>query len=239
MKQNNIKRNIVLSILFFLPVAFLLMLYPSKNNYQPLDIVHSNVLELGNFKTEDGSKKVLEGQISVLGFLGSEPQAQALPMLNLKEVIYDKFLGFKKFQVLILVPLGLENEVQELKKELTEYEVLKYWHFLYGNPDNIKSVFSSLKSVVPLEDNLSSNNVFLIDDERNQRGRLDDRTKNEIEANKDSYPLYAYNCIKVSELKNKMAKEDIRVLFSEYREKRDGKFDSSTRRANDLKIENE
>ena len=38
-----IKRNIVLSVLFFLPVAFLLMLYPAKHNYIPLDIVNENV----------------------------------------------------------------------------------------------------------------------------------------------------------------------------------------------------
>ena len=33
--------------------------------------------------------------------------------------------------------------------------------------------------------------------------------------------------------------EDMRVLFTEYREKRKGNFDSSSRRANDLKGNNE
>ncbi len=239
MQQNNIKRNIVLGILFFLPVGFLLMLYPSKNNYNPLDIVNENVMELSGFKTQDGEKYSLENNISVVGFLGQHPNSKALAMLNLKEMIYEKFLGFKKFQVLMVVPYGTEEEVALLKKELDQHEPLKYWHFVYGNPEAIQKVYNSLISEEDLKEDLSTDNVFIVDAERHQRGRLDDRSKNEIEANKPPYPLYSYNCIKVSELKNKMAKEDIRVLFQEYREKRKGRFDSSSRRANDLKQGNE
>ena len=235
MQQNNIRRNIVLGILFFLPVGFLLMLYPSKNNYNPLAIVNEGVVELTDFKTQNGEEYLLENNISVIGFLGEHPNSKALSALNLKEVIYDKFLGFKKFQVVMLVPHGTEAEVKLLKKELDQYEPLKYWHFIYGDVDDIREVYNSLKSESPLGNDLSTDNVFIVDAERNQRGRIDDRSKNEIEADKPVYPLYSYDCIKVSELKNKMAKEDIRVLLQEYREKRKGKFDSSSRRANDLK----
>jgi len=41
----------------------------------------------------------------------------------------------------------------------------------------------------------------------------------------------------VSELKNKLAAEDLRVLFTEYRQKRKGEFNSTVRRAEDLKGE--
>lgn len=234
MKKENLKRNVVLSILFFLPVAFLLMLYPSKNNYEPLDIVNSNVVEVASLETT-GDEVQLKDHITILGFLGLEPDKNQLAMLNLKEVIYDKFLGFKKFQVIILVPKGLENEVAELEQELITIEPLKYWHFVYANEDDISRVFKSLKAHTTLNENLALTEVFVIDSERNQRGRLDDRTKKEIEKNLEEYPLYHYDCIQVSELKNKLAKEDMRVLFTEYREKRKGKFDSTTRRANDIK----
>lgn len=70
MKKNNIKRNIVLSVLFFLPVAFLLMLYPAKHNYIPLDIVNENVNEITDFSSDYESKIVLTNHITVLGFLG-------------------------------------------------------------------------------------------------------------------------------------------------------------------------
>jgi hypothetical protein len=45
--------------------------------------------------------------------------------------------------------------------------------------------------------------------------------------------LSSYNCIEVAEIKNKMS-EDLRILFTEYRQKRKGNFDSSSRRAQDL-----
>ena len=49
------------------------------------------------------------------------------------------------------------------------------------------------------------------------------------------YSMFSYDCIEVAILKNKMAKEDMRVLFTEYRQKRKGDFNSTKRRAEDLK----
>jgi hypothetical protein len=72
----------------------------------------------------------------------------------------------------------------------------------------------------------------------NQRGRLDDRTENEIEKNKPEYILGSYDCIEVAEIKNKMS-DDLRILFTEYRQKRKGEFNSDTRRANDLNNKDE
>ena len=51
------------------------------------------------------------------------------------------------------------------------------------------------------------------------------------------YILTSYNATMVSELKNKLAAEDLRVLFTEYRQKRKGEFNSTLRRAEDLKGE--
>ena len=78
-----------------------------------------------------------------------------------------------------------------------------------------------------------------LDKERNQRGRLDDREDIEKDRNKPIYPLYSYDCIEVAELKNKMASEDMRVLFTEYRQKRKGNFNTDSRREQDLKANNE
>ena len=231
-----IKSKIILGILFFLPVVFLLFLYPSTNNYNALDIVQENVLDFPDGQDE---KVFLKDHLTVLGFLGTDPNNRALSALNLKEIIYDKFKGFKKFQVVMVVEEGSEKEVELLEQELYQYEPLKYWHFVYLSKSEIEKMFSSLKSAVELDENLSSNNVFVIDKELNQRGRIDDREDKEKEKNVEIYPLYSYNCIEVSELKNKMASEDMRVLFTEYRQKRKGDFDSGTRREQDLKGNNE
>lgn len=235
MNISDLKNKIILGILFILPVIFLLFLYPSTNNYNPLETVQSGITELTSFTSDSNDEIKLEGNITLLGFLGRDPVSKALPALNLKELIYDKFKGFKKFQVIMLVPNGSEKEVKQLEKELYQYDQLKYWHFAYGDQEEILKVFNSLNSDFTLDNNLGADHIFIIDKDRNQRGRKDDRDKKEKEKNVDAYPLLSYNCIEVAELKNKMASEDMRVLFTEYRQKRKGDFNTDSRREQDLK----
>ncbi|APY11264.1 hypothetical protein BWZ22_08415 [Seonamhaeicola sp. S2-3] len=236
MDLKKVGRYVILGVLFFLPVTFLLMLYPATHNYNPLDIVKENVLELKQFSVNNGEPVVLKNQITVLGFLGANPMSHSTAASNLKELVYDKFKGFKKFQIVIVVPKGSEEIAEKLKQEISQYEDLKFWHFVYGEPEAIHKLYTSLKSNNSLDTTLATNDVFIIDKELNQRGRIDDRTDNELEKNKPIYGLNAYNCIEVATIKNKMS-EDMRILFTEYRQKRKGEFNSDIRRANDLKVE--
>ena len=238
MKFKSIKKTAILVILFFLPVLFLLFLYPSKHNYNTLDIVKNNIFEMSAFTTIKGGTIGLENNITVLGFFGLEPMEKATASLNLKELIYDKFKGFKRFQILIIVPNGVEEQVKLLKYELLKYDELKYWHFVYGERQDIIEVFNTLKVKENLDTNIATNHVFIIDKERNQRGRIDDRTEREVEDEKSVYEMSSYDCIEVAELKNKMS-EDIRILFTEYRQKRKGTFDSSSRRVNAIKTDDD
>jgi hypothetical protein len=233
MKQSHKKRNIVLSILFFLPVVFLLMLYPAKHNYVPLDIVNEGVKELQGMTSDSDEALALSDHITIIGFLGYKPLDRAVGVSNLKELIYDKFMGFKKFQVVMVLPKGTEDEVAQLKSEVNKFETLKYWHYVYADEVQIKDLYASLESSTDLDKDLSVQQVFIVDKDLNQRGRIDARDKKELEAQRAAYSLYDYDCIKVAELKNKMS-EDLRILFTEYRQKRKGKFDSTTRRASDL-----
>ena len=234
MNSNKIKKPLILGILFFLPVLFLLFLYPSTHNYDPLEIVKNNVPELEN--QEDGLK--LKDQITVLGFFGSKPMDNVIAASNLKELIYDKFKGFKRFQVVVYMPEGSKQEYDKFKYEISQYEELEYWKFLFGSDNEIKGFYNQLLTESPLKSDLSTDEVFIIDKDLSQRGRIDDRADNEIERQEKIYPLYSYNCIEVAELKNKMG-EDMRILFTEYRQKRKGNFDSSSRRADDIKVEDE
>ncbi len=234
MEKKSTKKTIILSVLFFLPVMFLLFLYPSKHNYNALDIVAENVAKTSDFVDQDNNQVFLQDNITVLGFFGNNAMAKATVASNLKELIYEKFKGFKRFQVLVLVPEGSEEQVNLLRKELLKYDELKYWQFAFGHPMDIEKVFASLSTKSVLDSNYASNHVFIVDKERNQRGRIDDRTDKELEKNAPVYGMSSYNGIKVAELKNKMS-EDMRILFTEYRQKRKGNFNSSTRRADDLK----
>jgi cytochrome oxidase Cu insertion factor (SCO1/SenC/PrrC family) len=231
MNKTAFKKPFILGILFFLPVIFLLFLYPSKHNYNTLDIVNETVIDLNNFSNNEVK---LKGNITILNFVGSEPLLKTTATLNLKELIYDKFLGFKRFQVVTIATNDSETELQELRKQLLDYDALKYWKFITGTPSQIQEVYNSLKTEKNLDRNFATDQVFIIDTEINQRGRLDDRSDNELAKQSEIYGLSSYNCIEVAEIKNKMS-EDLRILFTEYRQQRKGNFNSSSRRAQDLK----
>lgn len=238
MDYKKVSRYTVLGILFFLPVTFLLFLYPATHNYIPLDIVNESIKDIEEFTCQGEDTILFKEHITVLGFFGKDPMGKSTVALNLKELVYDTFKGFKKFQVVIIMPKGTEEVVKELKKEISSYQDLRFWHFVFGEPESIQSVFNTLESKVRLQDDFSTDHVYIIDKDLNQRGRLDDRTDSELEKNKPVYGLSSFNCIKVAEIKNKMS-EDMRILFTEYRQKRKGEFNSDTRRASDLKNSNE
>lgn len=234
MNLKAIKKYTVLAVLFLLPVTFLLFLYPAKHNYNTLDVVQKGVEELTYFTPEGEEPVQLENQITLINFLGKKPLEQLIAASNLKELIYDKFKGFKKFQVVSVLPEEARPQLEKLKQELINYDELKYWKFVFGTDDTILRFYNGLNPKQQLDANLTTDYVFIVDKERFLRGRLDDRTKNEIKKNKPIYNLNAYNCIEVKELKDKLS-EDLRILFTEYRQKRKGNFNSTSRRADDLK----
>lgn len=234
MNAKRIKRNAVIGILFFLPVTFLLFLYPAEHHYNTLDILNSNVADLDGFTSDFDDAILFEDHLTVVGFFGEHPLEKSTIALNLKELVYDKFKGFKTFQIVIVLPEGSEAEAKQLKAELMQYEELKYWHFIFGSPNAIRAIHSSLNVPDSLDANLATDNVYIIDKELNLRGRLDDRSDNELANQTTAYSKFSYDAIKVADIKNKMS-EDVRILFTEYRQKRKGNFDSTSRRANDLK----
>ncbi|WP_455169769.1 hypothetical protein [Aegicerativicinus sediminis] len=230
MYKKRVKRNLVLGILFFLPVAFLLMLLPATHNYEALDIVKDEVPDLSNFSSLDQNVQIrLKDHITVLGIIGSDPQAQSISISNVKELIYDKFRGFKKFQVVLLATPDSKEKVNELISEISPFEPLEYFHVVYGSAGAIKGFFKGIKTENVLNDSNASTDVIIIDKELHQRGRLIDEGKKNEKGN----PLWSYNTLEVAEMKNKLS-EDMRILLTEYRQKRKGEFNSTIRRAEDL-----
>ncbi len=199
-----------------------------------MDIIKKDIPELSNFVTKNGTPIQLDNHLTVLGFLGQTPMDDAILALNLKELVYDKFRGFKRFQIVILVPESAKNQVELLEKELNQYEFLEYWKFGFGTDAEVIAAYQALKISTVLDSKLNTSDVFIIDKERHQRGRLDDRNKNQITNKAPIYGLSSYDCLEVTVLKNKMS-EDMRILFTEYRQKRKGNFNSTSRRADDLK----
>ena len=227
------RKWIILGILFLLPVIFLLFLYPSTHNYNTLDIVNEDIVEVEFFNFIDNRKTNFEGNITVLNFLGDKPMENITGALNLKELVYDKFKGFKKFQIISISSLNSEKSLESVKKELMKSDELKYWFFATTSNEEINKIYSSLRYHNELDSSNYTSEVYIIDKQRNQRGRIDDRDDNQIENKIDSFGLYSYNSIIVSEIKKKM-NDDIRILFTEYRQKRKGNFNSNIRRISNL-----
>ncbi|WP_299776954.1 hypothetical protein [uncultured Formosa sp.] len=238
MNAKLIKRYAVLVILFFLPVTFLLFLYPAKHNYNTLDVLSSRVTDIDGFTSDTDDAILLNNHLTVVSFFGTNPLEKLTAASNLKELIYDKFKGFKTFQIVILLPTGTQADAKQLKEELMKYDELKYWHFVFGPPNAIKAIHNSLNVPDSLDATLATDNVYIVDKELNVRGRLDDRSDNELAKKAAVHSKWSYDAIKVADLKNKMS-EDVRILFTEYRQKRKGNFDSTSRRANDLKGKDE
>lgn len=203
-----------------------------------MDIVNQNISDLDLFTSQSKETIKLKGNITVLGFLGTNPLDHEVAVSNIKELVYDKFKGFKRFQIVFVLPNGAQDDAEKLQNKINSYEDVKFWYYVFGQPNDIQNLYSKLKSNISMSSDLSTEDIFIIDQDLHQRGRLDDRDKRELKSNKPIYPLYSYNCIDIRSIKNKMS-DDLRVLFTEYRQKRKGDFDSSKRRNNDLNNKNE
>lgn len=229
------RKWVVLGILFLLPVIFLLFLYPSTNNYNTLDIVQENIHELDSLNFVDKNATTLDSNITILNFLGDDPENKLTSVLNLKELVYDKFKGFKKFQIVTISSKKSEIALKKVKKKIIQSDELKYWFFANTDLKNYTKIFESLRSKNDLDSFNYTSQVFIIDKLKNQRGRIDDRDDAQIENDSKIIGLYSYNSVLVSEIKKKM-NDDIRILFTEYRQKRKGNFNSNIRRLDNLDI---
>ena len=227
------RKWLILGILFLLPVIFLLFLYPSTHNYNTLDIVNENIVEIDSLNFLDNNQTTLENNITILNFLGDNPMDRITSALNLKELVYDKFKGFKKFQIVSISSGDSSNFLYEVKKELIKSDELNYWYFATVDNVSLQKIYFSLRSESELDSSNYTSQVFIIDKQKNQRGRIDDRDEDQVIKNLDLIGLYSYNSIKVSEIKSKM-NDDIRILFTEYRQKRKGNFNSNIRRISNL-----
>ena len=153
------------------------------------------------------ANQTLEGKITILGFLGSQLENQKTIALNLNQKIYKRFYEFNDFQFIMIVPRGTEEKVEELKYELSQLEDISRWNFVFGENDKIQKLFTSLKSNVELDENMGTPYVFIIDKDKNLRGRTDDD---------DEGMKYGFKATSVAELNNKM-EDDVKIILAEYR----------------------
>jgi len=203
------KKFWILFSLFIVPLLFYIFLASGINNFSKLPIVTKNTLDITKFKNNTNNTISLNDKISVICFLGKDLLNHKTNALNLNEKIYKHFYEYNDFQMIAILPNCVKLKVIQLKKELGFSTNLKNWYFLYGEPKDIKSFYKSLKSNSYLDSLSYSPLSFIVDKDRNLRGRIDDKdTKNDT--------LFGYNASQVSPLHKKMV-DDIKIVLAEYR----------------------
>lgn len=205
--QQNIKKYLVLGVLFILPITAYIFFSLSTNYFKPLPVLTENVTELDAFSSLEGKSVQLKDHITVLGFFGRNLEAHRAYAYNLAHKIYSKNHAFREFQFIILLPEGTQEQARSIDQKLKEIAPTDSWLFAFGPEDKIIEVFQSLQSNFSLDSGLSSPYVFIIDKEQNLRGRNDDD---------DEGLMFGYDSSKIAEINNKMS-DDVKVLLAEYR----------------------
>lgn len=206
------KKYFVLSVLFILPIVAYLFFATATHNSLFLPVISKNHLDVpSNFKPLKEEKISLDGKITILGFPGNNVEEVKANLFNLNQKIYNKYSGFKDFQMVMIMPEGTQNDILTLQNELSRItKELVNWHFVFATPAEINSYFNSFHFKNSLDLHSGTSFVYILDKERNLRGRKGQKIKGKVEYRE------CYNTISAAELHNEMS-DDVKILLREYR----------------------
>jgi len=196
------KKYIVLTILFVLPLVVYLFFASGINHFAKLPVLTNDVYNISKI-----SNTTFINKITILGFFGKNIKDKHGDALNLNQKIYKRFYKFNDFQFVMIQPDGTEELTNQLKNELkrgTNTDLVN-WSFVTISDQNILDVFQSLKTDFNLDLNLGTPYVFIIDRDGKLRGRDD---------NEDT--KYGYDSRSVADINNNMV-DDVKVILAEYR----------------------
>jgi len=199
------KKNIVLFVLFILPIGAYLFFATGVNSFMTLPTVTPNIPDLGHWTSLSGEKVTLNKKITVLGFTGNNLLHFKGDYFNLNQKIYNKNREFKDFQFVMVSPEGTQDQVKEILKGLQDLTDTSKWLFVFAPTNEIQDYYNTLKLKGKLRPDFGTENVFIVDKKRNLRGRKD----------KDDYKE-GYNTSSPSDLYNEMT-DDVKVILAEYR----------------------
>lgn len=199
------KKNIVLFVLFILPIVAYLFFASGVNGFTTLPVVTPKTADFGDWKSLDNQKMSLNGKITVLGFSGENLLKNRGNFFNLNEKIYQRYHTFKDLQFVYICPLGTEEQAKSLITVLKGFTDTRQWHFVFAPKEEITAYYNQLKLVEKLNSDFGTPNVYLIDKERNLRGRKEKKEYKE-----------GYNTFHPSELSNEML-DDFKIILYEYR----------------------
>ena len=199
------KKNIVLFVLFILPIVAYLFFASGVNGFTKLPTITPNTVDLGDWQSLDGKKVSLNGKVTILGFMGNELLKNRGNLFNLNQKIYQRYHEFKDVQFVMICPTGTEKDAKKVVDALGAFTDVKQWRFVFASTKAINRYYDQLKLAEKLDKHTGTPKVYIIDKKRNLRGRK--LVKNAKEG---------YNTFHPAELSNEML-DDFKVILYEYR----------------------
>jgi hypothetical protein len=204
------KRKILLLCLLALPLVLYVYFSMVEHNSLFLPVITKQVAHLPKGNTLENKTVALKDKISIIGFLGEDVLARRENIFNINQKLNAKYKEFDDFQMIMLVPLGKEQEVRQVAEKLKTMADIGSWKFLFAKPEDIKAFYVSFNAVSPIAEDAGSGNLFIVDKKMALRGRKG-KNKKGVDEYKDSYNSYS-----PSELSNEMT-DDVKILLREYR----------------------
>lgn len=205
------KKNLVLFILFILPIVAYLFFASGVNSFITLPTITPTIPNVdAQWKSLNGEKVSLDKKITILGFAGEDILDNSGNFFTLNQKIYNKYREFKDFQFVFIAPLGTEDQAQRLLKELGKISDVSGYHFVFTTPEAISSYHANLKLLGKLDTKSATPYVYIVDKKRNLRGR-----KGKSDKGKPEYKE-GYNTTSAADLHNDMM-DDVKIILAEYR----------------------
>ncbi|NNK20375.1 MAG: hypothetical protein HKP07_03650, partial [Flavobacteriaceae bacterium] len=110
------KKTFVLVVLFILPLVAYLFFASGVNNFGRLPTLTEEVEDILAINPEVS----LQDKITILGFLGKDADLRKGNAFNLNQKIYKRFYEFHDFQMVMVMPFGTEDVVENIYQELNE-----------------------------------------------------------------------------------------------------------------------
>ena len=199
------KKNIVLFVLFILPIVAYLFFASGVNSFTKLPTVTPKIADIGAWNSLKGDKVSLNNKITILSFSGTNLLKNRGNYFNLNQKIYQQYHSFNDLQFVVICPIGTEKDAKYIVDQFSKFTDVSQWQFVFTSTDEIQKYYNQLKLKNKLDPDFGTSNVFIVDKNRNLRGRK----------KKDEYKE-GYNTFSPSDLSNQML-DDFKIILYEYR----------------------
>jgi len=206
------KKAIIVIFLFVFPILAYVFFASGVNTFSKLPTITEKVTELPDWNSLSNENVKLQGKITILGFLGTNVLENKTNSFNLNQLIYNKNRAFEDFQIVMIVPEQSKNEVEQLIYEFEWAKLASFsdWKFVFAPTEEIQNYYDKLGLINTLDENYGTNLVYILDKERNLRGRKGKNNKNEEEYKE------GYRTVSPAEIKNEM-EDDFKIILYEYK----------------------